>query len=750
MRSPLGIQARLLALAAVTALPLVVLAGVAVISFIDVQRTRLESEVAGKTSALVNDVDRQIGAIQVELEMLASLPSVQSGDLAVVDQQLRAAVRVYGTALVLHDTHGQQLVNTNRSFGEPLPRATNTEMHDRVVASGLPQVSDLITGATLHQPIVSVGVPVMRDGRVVYVLAMGIKPEIVSVLLSEKNLSQEAISPAWTIAIVDRKGIILARNRQLGEFLGKPVAPLLRKALLAGTGNTWFENITSDGTPVYSTYRISPFTGWGVAIGVPREFVDGPLRRAWMLAVGGGIFFLALSLILAYWMAQTIRRPVDELASMAKEMGSGKIGGRPYTGVRELDLVGDALHEAEIRLVHHREHLEEVVAQRTQELADVNNQLRTEIEAREQAQSTLLQAQKMEAMGQLTGGIAHDFNNLLTIACGALDKLSARVPDETSLRLVRSAESAMWRGASLTRALLAFARKQRLEPVLADLNSIILEMSDMLRRSIGPSIEIWHSLAAGLWPVLIDIGQIETALLNLAINARDAMPGGGTLSITTANVSSELPEEIAARDCVLVSVGDTGTGMSPRVMERAFDPFFTTKDKGTGLGLSMVFGVVHQSGGTVRLRSQIGSGTTVLIYLPRATGVCASPAGARSSAVQLRADARVLVVDDDPAVRELTAECLREFGYSTVEADSGEAALTLLKGEDRCDLVVMDEVMPGLSGQETAHLARRARPGLKVLFLSGYPADDDQGADIWLQKPFKPRTLADAVLKVLR
>jgi signal transduction histidine kinase len=501
MRSPLGIQVRLMALAAVTALPLVVLAGVAAISFIYVQRTQLENEVAGKVNALVNDVDRQIKAIQVELTMLASLPSVQSGDLAAFDKQLRAAVQVYGTALVLHDTHGQQLVNTNRPFGEPLPRATNTEMHDRVVAGGLPQVSDLITGATLRRPIISVGVPVMRDGRVVFVLAMGINPEIISYLLSEKNLVSEAISPAWTIAIVDRKGIILARNRELDKFLGKPVAPLLRRAMLSGTGDTWIQNTTSDGTPVYSTFRTSSLTGWSVAIGVPREFVNGPLRRAWMLAVGGGILFVALSLALAYWMAQAIRRPVDKLAAMAKEMGGGQTVGRLYIGVRELNLVGDALYDAVIRLAHHREHLEEVVAQRTRELAEVNDQLRTEIEAREQAQITLLQTQKMEAIGQLTGGIAHDFNNILTVACGALDMLSARISGETNSRLVRSAQNAMWRGATLTGALLAFARKQRLEPVLADLNSVILEMSEMLRRSIGPSVEIRHSLAAGLWPV---------------------------------------------------------------------------------------------------------------------------------------------------------------------------------------------------------------------------------------------------------
>jgi len=745
-------------LASVTALPLVVLAGVTAIWAIEAQRVQLKREVAGKVNGLLNDIDLQISAIQVELKLLSKLPSIQSDDITAFDRQLRAVIQVDGTApvgttLVLHDAHGQQLINTNRPFGEPLPRATNTEMHDRVVATGLPQVSDLITGATLRRPIIAVGVPVVHDGHVVNVLAMGIGPEILSELLKEQNLLSEAISPAWTIAIVDRRGIILARNRQLDQFLGKPVATLLWKAIISGTTDTWIPNITSDGTPVYSTFRRSLVTGWTVAIGVPREFVDAPLRQAWMLAIGGGISFVALSLALAYWMAQGIRRPVNKLAAMTRAMGGGEPVGPFYSGVRELNLVGDGLGDAAITLAQHREHLEEVVTRRTQELALVNNQLWAEIEARKQAQATLLQTQKMEAIGQLTGGIAHDFNNLLAVACGSLEMLDARILDEKSLRLLRSARTAMSRGASLTGSLLAFARKQRLEPVLADLNSVIVEMTEMLRRSIGRSIEIRLAFSADLWPVLIDIGQLETALLNVAINARDAMPEGGTLLIKTANISDELPEEVVARECVLVSMGDTGTGMTTEVMERAFDPFFTTKEvgKGTGLGLSMVFGVVHQSGGAVRLRSRVGGGTTVLIYLPRAASAALSATeGPTPAGVRPGGGARILIVDDDAAVRGVTVECLREIGYTVMVADSGRAALTLLEGEDRCDLVVMDEVMPGLSGQDTVRIARRARPELKVLFLSGYAGCGELGDDIWLQKPFKTRTLAKAVSRALQ
>jgi signal transduction histidine kinase len=365
-------------------------------------------------------------------------------------------------------------------------------------------------------------------------LVSGLGSEILSKLLRQPDLS-----PDWVVAIFDRKGIIVARNRELDRFLGKPAAPIIRDAI-AGPVESWFPNVTSEGISVYSTFRRSAVTGWTVAIGVPREFVDAPSRRAQFLAFGGGGAVLALSLFLAWWMAQAIRRPVEALTAATKAVASGVPIGELNGGVRELNQVGDALRTTAAALARYREQLEGTVALRTEEL-------RAEIEARKQAEATLLQSQKMEAIGQLTGGIAHDFNNLLTIASGSLEMLEARISDERSLYLLRNAQSAISRGATLTTSLLAFARKQRLEPVSADLNSVILEMDEMLRRSLGPSVEIRHALASELWPVQIDVGQIETALLNVAINARDAMPGGGSLLFETANVSECVPEEVAGR-----------------------------------------------------------------------------------------------------------------------------------------------------------------------------------------------------------
>jgi signal transduction histidine kinase/CheY-like chemotaxis protein len=750
-RRTLGIQARLTMLALVTVLPLVALSSFAILRTVDDDRAQMQRDVAERAESLLGDVDRQISAIQAELQVLAVSPSLQDGDFPAFDRQMRAALKIRGTSIVLHDTKGQQLLSTNRPFGEPLPHATNTEMHDRVVATGQPQISDLIMGAVLRRPILVVGVPVFRDGQVVYVLAMGLGPEILSSLLEGENFS-----PDWTAGVLDRKGIIVARNRELNRFLGKPVGPTLRKAM-DSTVDSWFPSITSEGISVYATFRRSPITGWTVAIGVPREFVDARLRRAQLVALCGGAVILALSLALAWWMARAIRRPVEALTAATKALGSGQPIGSLIGGVRELDQVGDALRTTGAALARNREHLESMVAERTHELAATNERLRAEIGAREQAQAALLQAQKMESMGQLTGGVAHDFNNLLTAVSGSLALLEPRISDERSLRLLRTAQRGASRGAKLTEALLAFARKQRLDPITADLNSIVLDMSEMLRRSIGAAIEIRHALETELWPVLIDISQIETALLNIAINARDAMPSGGILLIETANIragSSELPDEVAKQDCVLVSLRDTGTGMSPEVIERAFEPFFTTKEigKGTGLGLSMVFGVVRQSGGAVRIRSRLREGTTVQIYLPR-TVEAAAPSSSRAVQIEAPRGAHIVVVDDDPDVLWITAEDLREVGYVVAEAESGRAALTLLERDGPCDLMVVDLMMPGLSGIDTVRLARRSRPDLKVLFTSGYAdlsrLEKDIGKDVLVKKPFKPEILAEAVRTAL-
>src|SRR5215469_3410783 len=493
-RHTLSIRTRLMMLTLATVLPLVAVGGFSMIRTVDDQTLQVEQSAGRTVEGLLGDIDRQIIATEAELRLLAVSPSLQSEDLYAFYQQIDAALPLQGTAIVLLDTNGQQLLNTHRPFGASLTLATNTEMIERVVATGEPQVSDLIMGAVLHRPVVTVGVPVFRDGKVAFVLVMALGPEILSKLLSQPDLS-----PDWVVAIFDRKRIIVARNRELDRFLGKPAAPIIREAIAEPVKN-WIPNVTSEGIHVYSTFRRSTVTGWTVAIGVPRGFVDAPRRRAQFLVFGGGSAVLALSLSLAWWMAQAIRRPVEALTAATKAVASGVPIIDVNGGVRELNQVGDALRATTASLARHQQELESMVAERTE-------QLQAEIEARKQAEATLLQSQKMEAIGQLTGGVAHDFNNLLTIASGSLEMLEARVSDERSLYLVQNAQSAISRGAKLTTSLLAFARKQRLEPVLANLNSVIIEMDEMLRRFLGPSVEIRHAFAGELWPVQIDLSH---------------------------------------------------------------------------------------------------------------------------------------------------------------------------------------------------------------------------------------------------
>jgi PAS domain S-box-containing protein len=348
----------------------------------------------------------------------------------------------------------------------------------------------------------------------------------------------------------------------------------------------------------------------------------------------------------------------------------------------------------------------------------------------EQARAALIQSQKMEAIGQLTGGVAHDFNNLLTAVLGNLELLGRQpeIQSATPQRLIANAKRAVDRGASLTRRLLAFSRRQTLAPTLTDLNRLVAGMSDLLRRTLGERIAVETVLAGGLWAALVDQNQLEAALLNLAVNSRDAMPEGGKLTIETAN--TYLDEDYAASRSevtpgqhVMLAVTDTGTGMAPDVQARAFEPFYTTKgaDQGTGLGLSQVYGFVKQSGGHVAIYSEPGHGTTVKIYLPRYLGEGSpEPSLERQPALASSQGETVLIVEDDEAVRQYASAALRQLGYNVYEAGDGPSALRILESQTDISLLFSDVVLPGMNGRVLAQEARRRRPKLKVLFTTGY------------------------------
>ncbi|MFC4175221.1 ATP-binding protein [Microvirga sp. GCM10011540] len=424
-------------------------------------------------------------------------------------------------------------------------------------------------------------------------------------------------------------------------------------------------------------------------------------------------------------------------------------------------------YEKELLLA--RRKAEEAAAELRRLNETLEERVAIEVAERMKAEEALRQAQKMEAVGQLAGGIAHDFNNLLTIIVGNIELLQRRLPEDAA-RLRRAADQALQgarRAATLTQRLLAFSRRQPLDPKPIDANKLVAEMSELLRRTLGETVVLETVLGGGLWRTKADPNQLENAILNLAVNARDAMPEGGKLTIETANARLDeayvdsLPESVPPGQYVLVAVSDTGTGMDKATMEKVFEPFFTTKEagKGTGLGLSQVYGFVRQSRGHVRIYSELGEGTTVKIYLPRLMG-----AGEEEEAEmppKVTATSRgegetILVVEDEKDLRLYTTEALRELGYSVLEAPDGPTALDVMAAHPEIDLLFTDVVLTGgLNGRALADQALRRRPDLKVLYTTGYTSNAivhhgrlDPGVHM-IGKPFTYAELASKVRRII-
>jgi signal transduction histidine kinase/ActR/RegA family two-component response regulator len=406
--------------------------------------------------------------------------------------------------------------------------------------------------------------------------------------------------------------------------------------------------------------------------------------------------------------------------------------------------------------------LEGAVRERTQELWEANQALKAEAIERQAAEAQLRQVQKMEAVGQLTGGIAHDFNNMLAVVVGGIDLARRRLdgPRREVMSHLTNAMEGATRAAALTRRLLSFARSEPLLPERLDTAVLLGGMSELLDRTLGERIKVTTKLADEAWPIFVDPHQLENAILNLAVNARDAMDGTGKLTIRTRNkqMQANAVGDIRAGQYLVIEVTDTGCGMTPEVKERAFEPFFTTKSvgKGTGLGLSQIFGFAHQSGGEVGIESEVGKGTTVSIYLPRtdapASNVRVHPATqAKSEDDMTVPGARILLVEDDPRVRTATVGALEDLGYEPIACAGGAEALALFDSVE-FDLVISDVIMPEMTGPEMVRELKSRRGDIAVLFVTGYVGEGESGDLVGydlLRKPFTVSTLASAVAGAL-
>jgi signal transduction histidine kinase len=539
-----------------------------------------------------------------------------------------------------------------------------------------------------------------------------------------------------------------------------------------------------DGQHVLALGRPINGTPWFVAIEFSHSAVMTHASRFLRRVVILDALLLLIGIGVAFGMSRSITKPLQSLTAATTAISRGDYSGKVATNRNdELGALAQAFNTMATRIGNSQNELERNVLERTRELEEANSQLqslsdshalkrtqaekeRTEaVDALRSTQEQLFQAQKLEAVGRLAGGISHDFNNLLTAIMGYSDLSLQRLLDGDPLKYnLKEIRKASESAAALTRQLLAFSRKQVMQPKVLNLNSVVANLERMLKRMIGEDIELRTSLHAALGNVEADPGQIEQVIMNLAVNARDAMPAGGNVTIETANVyldEAYAHSHIAVSPghFVMLAVSDAGMGMDAETQERMFEPFFTTKEagKGTGLGLSMVYGIVKQSGGNIWVYSELGKGTTFKIYFPRIDAVAEnySQPAPTSSDVPTGSET-ILLVEDAEVVRQLARQVLELNGYQVLEADAADRALVLCETYDaRIDLLLTDVVMPGLSGSETAKRVLALKPEIKVLYMSGYTDDAivyhgvlEAGLN-FIQKPFTPDALAKKVREVL-
>ncbi|HYF42775.1 MAG TPA: ATP-binding protein, partial [Ramlibacter sp.] len=532
------------------------------------------------------------------------------------------------------------------------------------------------------------------------------------------------------------QGVFVARSREAEKFVGKPANERLR-AQLTSSQEGVFESVSVDGTPVLASFSRSPKYGWTVAIGVPLSALTPPLQAAGAFGLLS-LLLLTAAVVAAVRVGRRLADPVRRLGLASRQLGSGAPLEVESTGLKETDEVLTALNEANQRI--------------TQATHDMEERVRHALDEAEKAHRTVVQSQRLEALGQLTGGVAHDFNNILMVVKTNLHLLRSRWPQDADAMPLERIARATETGAQLTRQLLAFARRQPLRPETIDLRSRVPDLVGLIRPALGSGIEVLCTVAPDTLPIQADPAEFELALINLGMNARDAMPDGGRLVYTVAN----RPQPVRGLPAVEIEVADSGTGIAPEALARVFEPFFTTKPvgKGTGLGLSQVHGFVTQAGGEVGLDSKLGHGTRVRLILPAASVPVGSGEPPDEVLPKLRGEGRrVLLVEDNEEVASSTSELLRDAGYAVERVASGDEARARLETGASYDAVLSDIRMPGSTdGIALAAWWKERQGAAPIVLMTGYSAELRQAFKLGLEvipKPSSPEMILGSLAKAM-
>jgi signal transduction histidine kinase/CheY-like chemotaxis protein len=699
------IRSRLLLLVSAVLVPALAVAAVSLAYLYSEEQQFHRQNLQETARAMAYSLDREIARRESVLKTLAVSHALQTGNLENFHAHARRVADDGDTAIIVSDLQGRQLVNTRLPFGVPLPPMLEQERQMRArYGNEVTLVSDVyLPPSGLGPHSFAVQLPVRTGGKVVMFLTMASYARQLQALVSAQQLPAQ-----WHASIIDRAGVVVARSVEPERFVGQPV----RRELFNKIGTTtegFHEGHTLAALPSTAFFSRAPQSGWVFLVAVPDAVLKGPARRATALAAAMTLLLLGLGLAASLYAARRIAVPIEALRLSAERMGRGEPVDAPHTGTLELDAVGQAMAQASGRLREAKEELE--------------SRVREAVHGYESSQRALVQSQKLEALGRLTGGIAHDFNNVLQTLTTGLQTLKLMIGPERR-ELVERCQRAVSRGTELARQLMAFGRVQEVRRSTIDTAERLIEARRLLGGALPTNIALEYDLMPGLWPVTVDPSQLELALLNLVINARDAMPAGGSLVLRGSNVPlAGGHPDLPAADYVVLTLSDTGEGMTPEVMAHALDPFYTTKGvgQGSGMGLPQAYGFARQNGGTLVLDSEPGQGTTVRLYLPRASGMPESAQLARTGPGLPRCKGKVLLVEDDVLVRETVQAGLQAAGFEIATADTADEALQRIDGGEVYDAILTDVVMPGaLSGIDLAEHVVRRHPGIGVVVATGY------------------------------